>query len=824
MGGGGGGGGIPFVSDVIEFASDVVGDVVEAAGDIVDNIVTAATENPLLVIAAIAAPELLAEFAFESGGAALWAEELGGAAILTGETAAQAGGFLQTLMDVGVPWNVVQALPAAGVAGLTSAVTAAIQGKDPLEALFTGGAFSLLGGSVASALIESGVSPSIATLGAQAVSQLARNGEIDPASLLTSAALGQTNPIISSALQDAGVPSWMLPTAMNAVNQAILTGDVNPQALALAATGRFVGDAVRNADWGSQNILVPTNAVRPTEAPPKTSEDTSGGLPTTNTADAQGALPTESPTQVASGPTMTDVPVREKNWGEPGYIYPDGTVEGEVKSGLNAVTTTPIPEPEVVPGTPLAPETTQPPVTPPSGGLPTTSTEPNWIYDETGMRTNFARDENNGIYRPNPINPESGQAYDTVLPGQGYFPGVTEPIGALPSTPVVDEGYDPLPNFISPEVTPAPVTPVVAPTDPMGGGFAPPIPGYNEQPSDPMGEAYPETPPSDPYGGDPNAVILIPTGDGNFVYMSPSGSGDVSGSPTSLVDTPYFSSTPSLDSLGGNSGSSSGGGGGGGGLPRVTAAPAASAPYSFPMVGGLPTDPMAAKNAMDKTTGSTDTSGTDPSRRAYLSPVVLSTQGGGKGTPTYAQLIPQLASLLSQRGYAAGGQVDADPSHRAYLAPVVANTQATGRARPTYSQLIPQVANILDQRGYADGGQVDDYFAQILAQRGYPVEMVPGPEDRMYRRHMKRGFAVNGPGTGQSDDIPTMLADGEYVIDADTVAQLGDGSSKAGAQVLDRFREEIRKHKRSAPVDKIPPKAKSPLEYMKAAQKGKKNG
>jgi hypothetical protein len=97
--------------------------------------------------------------------------------------------------------------------------------------------------------------------------------------------------------------------------------------------------------------------------------------------------------------------------------------------------------------------------------------------------------------------------------------------------------------------------------------------------------------------------------------------------------------------------------------------------------------------------------------------------------------------------------------------------------------------------------------------------MVPGPEDRLYRRHMKRGFAVNGPGTGQSDDIPTMLADGEYVIDADTVAQLGDGSSKAGAQILDKFREEIRQHKRSAPVNKIPPAAKSPLEYMKMARK-----
>jgi hypothetical protein len=43
----------------------------------------------------------------------------------------------------------------------------------------------------------------------------------------------------------------------------------------------------------------------------------------------------------------------------------------------------------------------------------------------------------------------------------------------------------------------------------------------------------------------------------------------------------------------------------------------------------------------------------------------------------------------------------------------------------------------------------------------------------------------------------------------------GNGSSKAGALVLDKMRENIRKHKRSAAEDKIPPKAKSPLEYLK---------
>jgi hypothetical protein len=80
------------------------------------------------------------------------------------------------------------------------------------------------------------------------------------------------------------------------------------------------------------------------------------------------------------------------------------------------------------------------------------------------------------------------------------------------------------------------------------------------------------------------------------------------------------------------------------------------------------------------------------------------------------------------------------------------------------------------------------------------------------------GHYVKGRGDGQSDDIPAMLADGEYVFDADTVAQLGNGSSDAGAKLLDHFRESLREHKRSASSDKIPPKA-NPLAYMKEALK-----
>jgi hypothetical protein len=81
------------------------------------------------------------------------------------------------------------------------------------------------------------------------------------------------------------------------------------------------------------------------------------------------------------------------------------------------------------------------------------------------------------------------------------------------------------------------------------------------------------------------------------------------------------------------------------------------------------------------------------------------------------------------------------------------------------------------------------------------------------------GHYVKGRGDGQSDSIPAMLASGEYVFDAETVAQLGNGSSDAGATVLDKMREAIRHHKRSAPIDSIPPKSKSPLEYMKGIRK-----
>jgi len=78
---------------------------------------------------------------------------------------------------------------------------------------------------------------------------------------------------------------------------------------------------------------------------------------------------------------------------------------------------------------------------------------------------------------------------------------------------------------------------------------------------------------------------------------------------------------------------------------------------------------------------------------------------------------------------------------------------------------------------------------------------------------------LKGGGDGTSDSIPAMLANGEFVIPADVVSSLGNGSSDSGAKVLDEFLKTIRAHKRKADPKKLPPDSKGPLGYLKDAKK-----
>ena len=68
------------------------------------------------------------------------------------------------------------------------------------------------------------------------------------------------------------------------------------------------------------------------------------------------------------------------------------------------------------------------------------------------------------------------------------------------------------------------------------------------------------------------------------------------------------------------------------------------------------------------------------------------------------------------------------------------------------------------------------YYEQYLN----PVAAATGGEMNFPRRN---GY-IGGPGTETSDDIPAMLSDGEFVMTAQAVRGLGNGSRKQGVRKM----------------------------------------
>jgi len=105
-----------------------------------------------------------------------------------------------------------------------------------------------------------------------------------------------------------------------------------------------------------------------------------------------------------------------------------------------------------------------------------------------------------------------------------------------------------------------------------------------------------------------------------------------------------------------------------------------------------------------------------------------------------------------------------------------------------------------------------------LAHGGLARAAMPYMLARGGRLDFRHGAPVRGEGTGQSDDIPALLSDGEFVFPADVVAALGDGSNKAGADKLYELMHSVRERARSTDSKSLPPKAKAPLQYMKGVK------
>jgi hypothetical protein len=98
---------------------------------------------------------------------------------------------------------------------------------------------------------------------------------------------------------------------------------------------------------------------------------------------------------------------------------------------------------------------------------------------------------------------------------------------------------------------------------------------------------------------------------------------------------------------------------------------------------------------------------------------------------------------------------------------------------------------------FADGGHVPEFYSEGGLKNRY----------------------VKGAGDGTSDDVPAMLANGEFVIPADVVSGLGNGSNDSGAKVLDEFLQTVRAHKQMHDAKNLPPDSKGALAYLAEAHK-----
>lgn len=107
-------------------------------------------------------------------------------------------------------------------------------------------------------------------------------------------------------------------------------------------------------------------------------------------------------------------------------------------------------------------------------------------------------------------------------------------------------------------------------------------------------------------------------------------------------------------------------------------------------------------------------------------------------------------------------------------------------------------------QGRAEGGHIENHNPEFYSEGGL---------SSMENRYVK------GNGDGTSDEVPAMLANGEFVIPADVVSSLGNGSNDSGASVLDEFLKVIRDHKRKADSKNLPPDSKGPLAYLVDAQR-----
>jgi hypothetical protein len=146
--------------------------------------------------------------------------------------------------------------------------------------------------------------------------------------------------------------------------------------------------------------------------------------------------------------------------------------------------------------------------------------------------------------------------------------------------------------------------------------------------------------------------------------------------------------------------------------------------------------------------------------------------------------------------------------------------------------VVSKYTTVVDDEGVASRMRVPYQYEKIITKGAedfydippleYAANLYPGSIlPKFKKEQMARGGYLDGKGDGMSDSIPATiegkqparLADGEFVIPADVVSHLGNGSSKAGSKRLYAMLDKVR-HARTG--NKKQGKEINPAKYMPA--------
>lgn len=267
--------------------------------------------------------------------------------------------------------------------------------------------------------------------------------------------------------------------------------------------------------------------------------------------------------------------------------------------------------------------------------------------------------------------------------------------------------------------------------------------------------------------------------------------------------------------------------------PMSTGAEYASTPYSMPQT-GMSTDYSLTGGGAPSFKGQTEMNlGYELGNQGAGSQL-----GGVKSSP--------LNTLASQSPFARASMTDTTPSTKGFnlmsgmsnLLPALAlfsTAKTPQQIQQATTQMSPEQRAYFDRALYTfdwdklqEGArQAKMGLGEFVARNWNNVAQDTSQYAKQYGSiqqeapaAMARGGALNrlarGGGSGRADTIPARLSDGEYVMDAETVALLGDGSTQAGANKLDEMRSQLRQQKGKALArGRFSPNAKSPLQYLK---------